>query len=195
MDATRVALLREVLAGTGWVERAGAFVRALSSSTRHPGGLLLVGTPEDEPWHLAAHLDDESRWNHLPELSPTLVRWSPPAGGPAHLRTGVDRIEAARRGETLFVVAPQTAPPALLERTADARKAGASVFALDSGDRYLGGVAHETLAVPPGGGVSFDAVAHLVSSAAGEPRAARCRHGARARLARLLEQVTGPATD
>ncbi len=32
-------------------------------------GHLLVGTPYDEPWHLAAHLDDGARYAQLPELS------------------------------------------------------------------------------------------------------------------------------
>lgn len=194
MDATRVALLREVLASTGWVERTAVFARALRGCARDPGGLLLVGTPDEEPWHLAAHLDDESRWNDRPGLAPTLVRWTPPAGAPPHLRIGVDRIEAARRGETLFVVAPRTPPAQLLERTADARRGGVTVFALGDGNRDLEGLAHEALAVPPAdGAVSFEAVQHLVSTAAGEPPA-RPGRGVRARLARLLDTVTGPGT-
>lgn len=194
MDATRVALLREVLATTGWVERAGSFARELCEATRDPGGLLLVGTPEDEPWHLAAHLDDESRWHDLPNLTPTLVRWSPPPVAPAHLRIGMDRIEALGRGETLFVVAPQDPPARLLERASDARKSGAAVFSLDSGRGELGGIAHEALSVPPTGQtVSFDAVQHLITSAAGEGRPRHMKSGLRARLGRLLDAVSGPA--
>ena len=194
MDATRVALLREVLTSTGWIERTGSFAHELSRSTRMPGGLLLVGTPKDEPWHLAAHLDDESRWHDLPLLSPTLVRWSPPAGAPPHLRIGMDRIESARRGETLFIVAPEHPPAPLLERVSSARKVGATVFTLDHGDRDLEDIAHEALAVPPGEEtVSFEAVQHLVSSAAGAPSIHRRGPGVRSRLARLLDRVSGPA--
>ena len=60
MDAVRVALLREVLAGTEWLGATRRFAGALRGSVvSHGGGLLLVGTPEFEPWHLAAHLVDE----------------------------------------------------------------------------------------------------------------------------------------
>lgn len=61
MDAVRVAHLREVLAGTEWVSSARRFARSLRASIGpQRGGLLLVGTESYEPWHLAAHLDDEA---------------------------------------------------------------------------------------------------------------------------------------
>ena len=100
MDAARVAALRELLASTGWVERTHTFARTMRRSTRTPGGLLLVGTPDEEPWHLAAHLDDESRWTGVVEIRPTLVRWSVPEGAPPHLAvtlSGSSRRPAARR--------------------------------------------------------------------------------------------------
>jgi hypothetical protein len=129
----------------------------------------VVGTPEEEPWHLTAHLDEESRLSGIPELRPTLVRWRVPAGAPSHLRVGLERLEAAQRGETLFVVAPSTAPVPLLERVDDARRIGATIFALDQGDPELDALAHETLAVrsriDP---MSFGAAQHLISSAIGE---------------------------
>jgi hypothetical protein len=185
-----------MLARTGWLERTRLFGRALRTSTRSPGGLLLVGTPTYEPWHLTAHLDDESRLAGIPELMPTLVRWSPPPDAPPHLRVGLSRLEAARRGETLFVVTEDTAPVPLLERVNDARRVGATILALDSGnDPELEALAHEALAVPalspgspPSSGLSpasprspvdeaslagqlglltFDAAQHLVSAAAG----------------------------
>ncbi|MFC7382782.1 hypothetical protein [Sphaerisporangium rhizosphaerae] len=190
MDAASVAFLREVLSTTRWVERTrelGTFLR----STRSPGGLLLVGTPQDEPWHLAAHLDDEARMSGLSQLAPTLVRWSPPADAPPHLAVGIDRIQAARRGETLFVVAEDKAPAPLLERVDDARRTGATILALDGGDPELEGLAHDALAVPSHDGLfTFDAAQHLVSMAAGEEP----RSGGRLidRLARLAERITGP---
>jgi hypothetical protein len=198
MDADQVATLRTLLARTGWLERVRVFGRALRVSTRSAGGLLVVGTPSSEPWHLTAHLDEESRLAGIPELMPTLVRWAPPPDAPPHLRVGLSRLEAARRGETLFVVSEETAPVPLLERVNDARHLGATILALDSGDAELDALAHETLAVPRGleaqgglaaspsrvpppagefdeaewarraGLVTFDATQHLVSAAAGE---------------------------
>jgi hypothetical protein len=191
VDRDQVAALRTLLAPTGWPERTHAFARVLRTRTT-PGGLLLVGTPAEEPWHLAAHLDDESRLCGLPELAPTLVRWNAPAGAPPHLRVGLERLEAARRGETLFVVTPETAPVPLLERVDDARRIGATILALNQGDPELDGLAHETLTVQPGAGpVSFAAAQHLISAAAGE-RVPQPRRGVRERLARLLDAVSGP---
>ncbi|GLW10615.1 hypothetical protein Misp01_57430 [Microtetraspora sp. NBRC 13810] len=190
MDASSVALLREVLAPTGWVERTREFGLALRA-TRSPGGLLLVGTPEEEPWHLTAHLDEEARLAGLPQLTPTLVRWSVPAGAPRHLSVGMERLREARRGETLFVVAERRAPVPLLERVDDARRIGATILALDGGDPELEGLAHDALTVPERAPLSFDGAQHLVGAAAAEPARATPR-GLRARLARLLDQVSGP---
>jgi hypothetical protein len=210
-----------MLARTGWLERARVFGRALRTSTRSPGGLLLVGTPTYEPWHLTAHLDDESRLSGIPELMPTLVRWSPPPDAPPHLRVGLARLEAARRGETLFVVTEDTAPVPLLERVNDARRMGATILALDGGgDPELEGLAHETLAVPAAtpssppstvdeaplfapreagrmGLLTFDAAQHLVSAAAGDRESndqssQRAKRSLRGRVARLLDIVSGP---
>ena len=199
MNRDEVATLRALLAPTGWPERARLFARALRTSTRSRGGLLLVGTPEEEPWHLAAHLEDESRLSGIAELAPTLVRWNAPLNAPPHLRIGLERLEAARRGETLFVVTPETAPSPLLERVGDARRVGATILTLNQGDRELNGLAHETLTVetvnvPPGTAspVSFTVAQHLVSAAAGE-RVPHPRRGVRQRLAHLLDVVSGPS--
>ncbi|MEV0317913.1 hypothetical protein ACIBKX_02870 [Streptomyces sp. NPDC050658] len=195
MDAVRVALLREVLAGTEWPSATRRFAGTLRSSVvPHGGGLLLVGTEEYEPWHLAAHLVDEAAWSGTPELTPTLVRHRVRPGDPAHLSTGLGRIEAARRGETLLVVAPDAPGAGLLERVHDARAAGATVLALDSGDRELHSMAHEALAVPDTPDLDLDTVQHLVSAASGENSlpAARGRRRLRDRLSRLADQLTAP---
>ncbi|MCX4667626.1 hypothetical protein OG453_13290 [Streptomyces sp. NBC_01381] len=195
MDAVRVALLREVLAGTEWPSATRRFAKTLRSSVvPHGGGLLLVGTEEYEPWHLAAHLVDEAAWSGTPELTPTLVRHRVRAGDPAHLSTGLGRIEAARRGETLLVVAPDAPGAGLLERVHDARAAGATVLALDSGDRELHSMAHEALTVPDSPELDLDTVQHLVSAASGENSlpAARGRRRLRDRLSRLADQLTAP---
>lgn len=171
MDASAVDRLRAALAGTGWVDRAAALARTLRGSGHDPGGLLLVGTPDDEPWHLAAHLDEEARYAHLPLLRPTLVRYAPPPGAPPHLAVGLDRLTEVRRGETLFLVTPDRPPESLLERAADARRSGATVLALDgSEDPDVEEVAHESLIVPSAPTApSLDAVGHLLSAAAGAP--------------------------
>jgi hypothetical protein len=198
VNAEQVAMLREVLAATGWLERTRAFARAMRASTRDRGGLMLMGAPDDEPWHLAAHLDDESRFNAVPELAPTLVRWAPPADAPPHLRVGLDRLAAARRGETLVVVTEETAPVPLLERVDDARRTGATILCVDTGDRELEDLAHDALVVPARQPlVTFDGAQHLVSAAAGEPvpSGGAPRAGLRGRLARLLDTLGGPGPD
>ncbi|MGW4314413.1 hypothetical protein HBB06_20860 [Streptomyces sp. SNU607] len=195
MDAVRVALLREVLAGTEWPTAARGFARTLRSSVvPRGGGLLLVGTEVYEPWHMAAHLADESTWSGLPQLRPTLVRHRVEPDDPAHLAVGLGRIEAACRGETLLMVAPERPDAGLLERVHDARRAGATVLSLDGGDTEVRGLAHEALTVPDDGEVDLDTVQHLVSAAAGENVAVapRGRGSFRDRLSRLADQLTAP---
>ncbi|ALU93501.1 MULTISPECIES: hypothetical protein [Streptomyces] len=195
MDAVRVALLRDVLAGTRWPQDARRFALALRSSVvPRGGGLLLAGTEAYEPWHLAAHLSDESAWSGLPELAPTLVRHRVAAGDPAHLAVGLGRIAAAGRGETVLLVAPERPGEGLLERVHDARRAGARVLTLDGGDPEVGGLAHESLVVGGDDEVDLDIVQHLVSAAAGEngrPPAGG-RHTFRDRLSALADRLTQP---
>lgn len=201
VDSARVLLLREALARTGWVERTRDFATSLRR-VPEPGRLLLVGTPDEEPWHLAAHLDDESRLSGLPQLAPTLVRWSAPASAPAHLSVTLSRLEAASRNETVFVVAPDAAPEQLLERVADARRIGATILSIDDGDDDLGSLAHDRLVVPTTSDESLvvtsqmpanldmDTVQHLVSVAASEEVS---RSSLRDRIAQMLERISGPA--
>jgi hypothetical protein len=217
MNADQVAALRALLAPTGWLDRTSAFARALRRSARTPSGLLIVGTSGYEPWHMAAHLDDESRLADLPELAPTLVRWQPEPGAAPHLSVGLDRLRATTRQETVLVVSPELAPAPLLERIDDVRRTGATILALDTDDPELDGLAHESLPVRPGiAPVSFYAAQHLVSGAVaedgdvvglqhsaaqlgrspGSPGVAGFARGSgtlRERLARLLDAVSGPA--
>ncbi|GAA3121393.1 hypothetical protein GCM10010521_05860 [Streptomyces rameus] len=193
MDAVRVAWLREVLAGTEWLGATRRFAGVLRGSVvAHGGGLLLVGTPEYEPWHLAAHLVDEAAWSGTPELAPTLVRHHARPSDPAHLAVGPGRIAAARRGETLLVVAPEEPAP-LLERVHSARRAGVTVLALGAGGGELAAMAHDTLVVPEGAELDLDTVQHLVSAAAGENAGPpRARRGFRDRLSQLAEALMAP---
>jgi len=221
MDADQVAALRALLAPTGWTDRTLSFARALRRSARTPHGLLIIGPTDDEPWHMTAHLIEESRLAGLPELAPTFVRLAPPANAPAHLSIGVERLRAATRQETLLVVSSRNAPDELLERVHDVRRAGATIFALDQDDPRLDELAHESLAVRPDiDPLSFDAAQHLVSSAvvadtgrggherAGSHRASRSvgrtvsqpgigqqGQSLRGRLARLLDAVSGTPPD
>lgn len=215
VNADQVATLRALLAPTGWLDRTSAFARALRRSATTPNGLLIFGPPQDEPWHITAHLADESRMAGLPELAPTLVRWSPEPGAPVHLSVGLDRLASATAAETLLVVSGTLSPEELLERVHDARRSGATVFALDQDDPELDQLAHESLQVSPASApISFDAAQHLVSSAvtleAGPRRfSAAGPHAAgpaapatesadrrlRARLARLLDAVSGTPAD
>ncbi|MFJ9695022.1 hypothetical protein [Kitasatospora sp. NPDC101183] len=197
MDALKVTALRERLAGTGWLERVGGFAGSLRRSVERRGAddLLLVGTEEYEPWHLAAHLEDEAAWSAVPRLAPTLLRHRPPGGSPMHLAQDLGRLAGAGRGATVLVVAPSTAGAPLLERVRDARRRGATVLALDGaapghpGD--LGGLAHERLGVGTDAEEPFDLAQHLVSAAAGEPPARRSALG---RLAELAGRLTaGPS--
>jgi hypothetical protein len=210
MNADQVAVLRALLASTGWLDRTSSFAQALRRSARTPNGLLIVGTADDEPWHMTAHLEDESRYAGIAELAPTLVRWAPPPDAPPHLSVGLDRLREATRDETLLVVSEQLASAELLERVHDVRRAGATVFALDQDDPELDGLAHESLPVSTATApVSFDAAQHLVSSAvigdgspgrrgsadspdgAGPLDGAGAQRRLRARLARLLDTVSG----
>ena len=207
MNADQVATLRALLAPTGWLDRTSSFAQALRRSARTANGLLIVGTEDDEPWHMTAHLSDESRYAEMPELAPTLVRWAPEPGAPAHLSVGLDRLRAATRAETLLVVSQAVAPAELLERVHDVRRAGATVFALDQDDPELDRLAHESLPVSPATApVSFDGAQHLVSASIaadarpGRPGAlTRSPDGLdrrlRSRLARLLDSVSGTPAD
>ncbi|KJY46360.1 hypothetical protein VR46_09515, partial [Streptomyces sp. NRRL S-444] len=111
------------------------------------------------------------------------------------LSVGLGRLEAARRGHTLLVVAPEQPGAELLERVHDARRAGATVLSLDGGDPDLAALAHDALSVREGAGeLDLDTVQHLVSAAAGE-NGLPVRRGPRRlrdRLARLADQLTAP---
>ncbi len=196
MNGAQVEALRSLLASTAWCERTRQFAAAIRGRVRTNSGLLIVGTPSYEPWHMTAHLADESRAAGLPELLPTLVRWAPPPDAPRHLSVGIDRLRQAGRSEAVLVVSAGGAPVPLLERVADARRAGAGVFALDQGeDPELNGLAHEVLAIVPAQvPVSFDGAQHLVSAAIGDHAGESPARGPvmRRQLARFLDAISGP---
>src|ERR1039458_6773778 len=110
VNADQVAALRELLGPSSWLDQTRSFERALRGSARTPGGLLVIGTPDDEPWHLTAHLEQESQLADLPGLAATLVRWAPPPGSPAHLSIRLSRLGAAPpRGQGVAAACPPAA--------------------------------------------------------------------------------------
>lgn len=185
MNADETALLRAVFEGTAFDDEVVDFATALGTAPHEAGSLLLVGTPADEPWHFAAHLTDEAEWASRPELAPTLVRWQVPPNAPAHLAVGLDRLHVVRARETLLVVSPEPAPERLLDDVEHARKAGARVLAIETGDDDLRGLAHESLRV--GVPSYLDVVQHVVSATAPTAR----RPTVRERLGRLLDGLQG----
>ncbi len=187
MNADEAALLRTLFEGTAFDDEVVDFAGALGTAPHEAGGLLLVGTPEEEPWHFAAHLADEATWSGRDELSPTLVRWDVPDGAPPHLAVGLDRLRVVRTRETLLVVSPDGAPERLLDDVQRARRTGAHVLAIEAGDRDLRGLAHEALTVPTRS--YLDVVQHVVSATA--PGAVRRRRSVRDRLGRLLDGLQG----
>jgi hypothetical protein len=214
MDSAQTNLLRELLDGTAWYGECRGFARNLRRAPRTPGGLLLVGTPEEEPWHLAAHLDTEAGLSGLPQLVPTLVRHQVPDGAPPHLAVPLNRLVEARRGEAVLIVAPDDPGAPLLERVDDARRRGAAILTVAEDGEASGellSLSHEALLVPENGVVpGFDAAQHVLASAAGEHdrrggRGGRGggggqggdggRQGFRDRLTAFIDQVSGGSAD
>jgi hypothetical protein len=149
-----------------------------ADESRRSDSLLVVGTPEFEPWHFVAHLADQARSSGRSDLMPTWVRWAVPLDARAHLAITMDRLAAARRGDTVLVIAPNNATEQLLERVSDARHKGGRILTLHREDRDLEGLAHEALAVPLLAPLqTFDVVQHVVASAASGPSPRRIRRG------------------
>ena len=214
MNGDQVAALRDLLAPTGWLDQTWYFGRALRDRARTPAGLLVVGSPAEEPWHMTAHLAEESRLAGLPGLAPTLVRWAPPPGAPPHLSAGIERLETARPDETLLVVTAAAAPEALLSaagRRPQDRQRRSSRWTPTT-RTWTASRTRRWRSSPATAPVSFDAAQHLVTAAAGEARqrVSACRDpgssrpgrpgrpgrrevrgGLRGRLAHLLDTVSG----
>lgn len=132
----------------GWVAAARAFRQGLGGAGHSPGRLLVVGTPDCEPWHLTAHLDQVARLGGDATLAPVLVRWQVPRGAPPHLAVGLSALREETRRTTVLVAAPDAVDDRLLERLDDARGGGATLFALHDASAELTALAHESLTVP-----------------------------------------------
>lgn len=177
MRPTDLRRTRRLLEPSGWLARARAFAGALRGAGHDPGQFLVVGTEQDEPWHLTAHLSDTARLSGRPALEPVLVRHVVPTGARPHLAVDLSALTASGPRTTVLVAAPGPSGEGLLERLADARRAGASLFALQGGqDDDLAGLANESL-TGPSESVDFDTVSHLVTEAAGADELRQARSG------------------
>jgi hypothetical protein len=187
MNLDTARQFRALLANSEWLTRTRAFATTLRTAGHQPGELLVVGTPDYEPWHFAAHLTDAARISGHPQLTPTLVRHHIPLGAAPHLAVDLTRLHAAGRQQTVLVIAPSHVPAELLNRIEDARRAGSTILAIDTGDPDLHTLAHDGLTVasnpnpnpntPPARrditrgqlsrsdavGVAFDTAEHLIT--------------------------------
>lgn len=172
MDLGRLAALAAELRRCTWWEDARRLGGSVRSSAERTDDLLVVGTPEEEPWHLVAHLADASRFGSGLRPVPTLIRWRVPPHAPVHLAVGIDRLTDVRRS-TLLVVAPESAPAGLLQRVSDARRRGATILGLagddgESGVGELAGLAHDAVLLPSSDAVQLDLAEHVVGAAAAQ---------------------------
>lgn len=168
MHAGDLARVMRQLEPGGWLAAARRFATGLRGAGHEPGRLLVVGTPDEEPWHLTAHLDDAARLQDAAALRPVLVRWQVPLGAPPHLSVGIDRLRDGARGTTLLVATPSVAQDRLLERLDDAKRSGATLFAMHPGGGALDDLAHASLNLPTAGGMSlaqsWETASHVVTA-------------------------------
>ena len=139
-----------------WVRQLGAlgidtlhFAHVLGGRRYTSDRLMVIGTPEFEPWHFVAHLAEEAKRDRRADLIPTLVRWEVPKGSPAHLSVSVDELTQLTRNQTLLVVSSCSHSPQLLERITDAKKHGTRIMAIHRDDEDLADLSHEMLSVDP----------------------------------------------
>jgi hypothetical protein len=167
----------ETLARAGrasaWFGGLAGFAGSLRRSVHAPGQLLVVGSPDAEPWHFTAHLESLAHYRDVPQLAPTLVRWTEPVGSAPGI--GVEQMTAGGSGQVILAISEGISDPELLERLADARRRGATILGLSGGQSTalddLASVAHEAHTVAPGQTVSvgrlpvlcdFELASHLV---------------------------------
>ncbi len=160
--------VRRWLKGLGPLgKEAALFAGALGDPRRLASGLLVVGVPQFEPWHFAAHLQEAALRSGQPNLVPTLLRWSVPLGAPSHLAVSVDALARASRQQTVVVVQPGASVPELLERVTDARNHGARIMTLHRGIPDLVALSHETLSIDRSRPAQdFDIAQHVVTTLA-----------------------------
>lgn len=145
-----------------WYDDLRTLGRSVRTARPESSRLLVVGHPDDQPWHLTAHLDLLATFRGLPELKPSLVR-------------GIE--VPAERSDAILVVSEQRVPDELLERLDDARALGATVLGLSSDNPELDALAHEAVSLDLdaldlgfGGLVAdFELASHMFGVAAAAP--------------------------
>jgi hypothetical protein len=181
MDVTNRNAWTRFRSSSGWTRRVWELGQQLRPASIDAGQLFVVGTPAHDAWHVAAHLDDEAAFSAVPSLRPILLRWQPPASGPAHLRVPVEELRRSGRGRAVLVVAPDAFAQAELVQHADARRAGATLLAVSGAYESvadLAGLAHDC-AIVDGSADSIDGQAemgfagHLLTVSAGTSAPAR----------------------
>lgn len=158
-----------VRSGGGWLTRAWALGQAMRPVTGRSGELFVVGTSTFDPWHVTAHLEQQCDAGTL-AARPTLLRWQPPADGPAHLRHSVRELATAG-ARPVLVVAPDALAENELEQLADARRRGSTLFSVAAGEDELSPLCHEQVIVDPQaqsvahlfGGQDFEVATHLLA--------------------------------
>jgi len=180
MDVTNQSAWTRFRSASGWTRRVWELGQQLRPASVSTGQLFVIGTPAHDAWHVAAHLDDAAAFSGVSTLRPTLLRWHPPAAGPAHLRVPVDELRRSGRGRAVLVVAPDALADTELERLADARRAGATLLALSSAHEEvadLANLAHDCAVVDSEASSLEDMgfASHLVTVSAGSAALPRRR--------------------
>lgn len=143
------------------------FAHALGGRRDVSERLMVIGTPEFEPWHFVAHLAEEAKKDQRTDLIPTLMRWEVPKGSPPHLAVSVNELSKMSRNQTLLVVSSCIPSPQILERITDAKKRGTRIMAIHRDDEDLADISHEMLSVDPmRDDHDFDLTQHLITDIA-----------------------------
>ena len=145
-----------------WYDDLRSLGRSLRSPRQESSRLHVVGHPEDQPWHLTAHLEMLADFRGLEELRPSLVR-------------GIEI--PARRNDAILVVSELRMPDEVLEQLDDARTHGATVLGLSTDNPDLDALAHEAVSLDldrldlgvNGLVADFELASHLFGVAAATP--------------------------
>jgi hypothetical protein len=155
------------------------FAGVLGGRREESSRLLVMGTPDFEPWHFVAHMSEESEKQGRADLCPTLLRWAVPLGAPAHLAVSVDEVAHASRDQTVLILSSRARSWEMLERVSDARRRGARIMSVHRGDNDLADLSHEMLSVDLlRADRDFEVTQHIVTDVApGHEQRARARWG------------------